>query len=138
MGSSTSAPGTSIGAGRTFEVRAESDLSYRIVGSTGVKGGVRDSLCVPNACFMLPSRNEGVLETGALLMEGLDAELEDWSFHRLDMDGNLRLIRDANDSLLRSLELRSLNEVFAERSQSSPGVHSGVGDTTADRASWPL
>lgn len=114
IGSSTSAPGTSIGAGRTFEVRAESGNDG--VGSTGVKGGVRDSLCVPNACFMLPRRNDDVRDAGALLIEGFDAEFDDWSFHRFDMDGNLRLIREANDSLLRSLELRRLKDGCAERS----------------------
>lgn len=71
---------------------------------------------MPNACFRLLKRKEEVRDAGALLMEGLDAEVVGWSFHRFDIDGNLRLIRDASDSLLRSLESRRLKDDCVERS----------------------
>lgn len=85
---------------------------------------------------MLPSRKDGVRDAGALLVEGLETDFEGWSFHRLDIEGKRRLIREANDSLLRSLVSCRLEICSAERSKSSPGVHSGFGETTLDRDSW--
>lgn len=42
-------------------------------------------------------------------MDGFDADFnadfDGWSFQRFEKDGKRRLIRDANESLLRSLEL---------------------------------
>jgi len=82
-------------------------------------------------------RKDDALEAGALLMDGLDADFAGWSFQRLDMDGNRRLIRDANDSLLRSFVGGMLRECCAEMSKSSPGNHSGLGDTTLERDPCP-
>ena len=47
-------------------------------------------------------RKDDAREAGALLIDGLAADTTGWSFHRLDMEGNRRLIRDAKESLLRS------------------------------------
>lgn len=70
-------------------------------------------------------------------MEGLEAGLAGCSFQRLDMDGNRRLMRDANDSLLRSFGVCWLGECCADISKSSPGDHSGLGDTTLERDPSP-
>ena len=103
--------------------------------STGLNGGVRDSLWVPNACFMLLIRRDEVRDAGALRTDESTTEFVGWSFQRFEIDGKRRLMRDARDSLLRSLDLRRFTGCCGEMSNSSPGVHSGLGDTTLDRDS---
>jgi len=87
---------------------------------------------------MLPSRRDDVRDAGALLTDESKAEFEGWSFQRFDIEGNRRLMREARDSLLRSLDLRLFTGCCGEISNSSPGVHSGLGDTILDRDSWPV
>jgi hypothetical protein len=78
-------------------------------------------------------RMDDARDAGALRTDGLEADLAGCSFQRLDMEGNRRLIRDANESLLRSLGLCWLRGGCAIISKSSPGDHSGFGDTTLER-----
>jgi hypothetical protein len=92
---------------------------------------------VPRACFIPLRRRDDARDAGALLIDGLEADLAGCSFQRLDMEGNRRLIRDANESLLRSLGLYWLRGGCAKISKSSPGDHSGLGDTTLERDTRP-
>ena len=71
-------------------------------------------------------------------MEGFDADFDGCSFQRFENEGKRRLMREVNDSLLRSFEFCWVSVDCAEMSESSPGVHSGLGDTTLERDPCPV